>query len=183
MRHVQGHDRTEDASFELNLAPMLDMLVVLITVLLVSFTTVKLGILDSLIPQPVTTAMEKDRNKTDREFSLSLAIKNGKELDLAVSEKGQKERHIQITPVKNNFDYNRLHAELVKLKQQHSDVFRLEINPSEEVSYNDIITVMDRVRNTAVGDPKILIRDEKLNKSVETNLLFPDVVFSNAVEG
>jgi biopolymer transport protein ExbD len=172
-----------DSTFELNLAPMLDMLTVLITVLLVSFQTIRLGILDGLIPQPVLTALQNDRKKTDRELhvAVKMAPKTGFVID--ISETGKKANKINVPNVAGKMDLSRLHQELVRIKLIKTDNFRMELNPTEDASYEDIIQVMDRARTTAKGDPKVEIRDEKTGKMVETNLVFPDIVFSNAVEG
>ncbi len=177
------HERVQDSTFELNLAPMLDMLVVLITVLLVSFTSVRLGLLDALIPQPVLKALEEDRKKTDRQVHITVKMNPKTGFIIDVSETGKKSNKIEVPNVEGKMDLLRFHKELVTLKLLKTDNFRMELNPTEEASYEEIISVMDRARTTARGDAKVEIKDEKTGKMVETNLLFPDIVFSNAVEG
>lgn len=177
------HERIQDSTFELNLAPMLDVLIVLITVLLVSFQSVRLGILDGLIPQPVLTALEKDRKKNEREVQIAVKMnpKNGFTID--VIETGKKAQKIEVPNITGKMDLDRFHREMVQLKLIKTDNFRMELNPTEEATYNDIIQVMDRIRTTSKGDPKVEIKDEKTGKMIETNIMFPDIVFSNAVEG
>jgi biopolymer transport protein ExbD len=182
MRHSHVKERLHDSTFELNLAPMLDMLVVLITVLLVSFTSIRLGVLDGLIPQPVANAIEVDRKKTDREFTVALAISAKNGLTVTAKVDGKETKQV-IGNIGDKFDLVKLHAHLVQLKVAHPETFRIEIAPSEEVTYNDIITVMDRVRITSPSDPKIKVKDPKTGEMAETYLLFPDVVFSNVVDG
>jgi len=175
-------DKVEESTYDINLAPMLDMLVVLITVMLVSFTSIKLGLLDGLVPQPVARAMDADKNNKARDLDLQLKA-GTKSIILEVKEKGSSLRKIHIGLKEGKYDLVRLHSELVELKQKYPKVFRLEFSPSESLTYSDIILIMDRVRTTTSGDPKIVIKDEKTNEVAETNLLFPDIVFANAIEG
>jgi biopolymer transport protein ExbD len=177
------HGRIQDSTFEINLAPMLDILTVLITVLLVSFQSVRLGLLDGLIPQPVLNALEQDRKKTDRQLQIAVKMNPKTGFVIDVTETGKKPTKIDIPNIAGKMDLVRLHSELISLKLLKTDNFRMELNPTEEASYEEIIQVMDRARTTATGDKKIQIKDEKTGKMVDTNLVFPDIVFSNAVEG
>jgi len=177
------HERIQDSTYDINLAPMLDVLIVLITVLLISFQTVRLGILDALIPQPVLQALENDRKKTERQVSIIVKMNPKTGFTIDVSETGKRSNKIDVPNQGGKMDLVRLHRELIQAKLLKTDNFRVELHPTEEASYDDIIQVMDRARMAVKGDPKIEIRDEKTGKMVETNLLFPDIVFSNAVEG
>lgn len=181
MRTGHARARAEDATFELSLAPMLDMLVCLITVLLVSFTTMKLGVLDTSVPQPVAQALEKDRDRKDRQITFELSLTGKKTADVLVKENGRLRSKVEIAAKGDSFDLERIHRELVGIKLQHPDIFRLEVSPTEDVAYNDIVKVFDQVRMTTPKDPKVFITDEKDGKQVETNLLFPDVIFGNIV--
>jgi len=182
MRHMHVKERLHDSTFELNLAPMLDMLVVLITVLLVSFTSIRLGVLDGLIPQPVANAVEEDRKKTDREFSVAVSVSPKTGLVIIVKNNGKEDKQA-IPNVDGKLDVTKLHQQLVQLKLQHPETFRLEMLPAEDATYNDIISVMDRVRITGPNDPKVKVKDPKTGEMAETYLLFPDVVFANVVDG
>ena len=52
-----------------------------------------------------------------------------------------------------------------------------------DVPYQDIVSVMDEARNVKESEPKIKLLDKETNKTVETDVMFPDVVFSNVMEG
>ena len=177
------YERMQDSTFELNLAPMLDVLTVLITVLLVSFQSVRLGLLDGLIPQPVLNALEQDRKKEERAVTVAVKMDPKTGFTIDITETGKKPTKIEIPRVDGKWDLIRLHRELVTAKLLKTDNFRMELNPGDDASYDDIIQVMDRARNSATGDPEIKIKDEKTGTFVNTNLLFPDIVFTNAIEG
>jgi len=79
-----------------------------------------------------------------------------------------------------------LDSQVMSLKKDYPDVFRLELNPAESVPLSDIIVVMDSVRTTRSKDGhpvKITFTDITTGKPVETNLLFPDITFGNVAGG
>jgi biopolymer transport protein ExbD len=153
--------------------------------LLKGFAAVMLGLvfLDAQIPQPVATALEKDRNKKDRDIVLNVDIQSSRNLEIRVSVNGNDNQRILVPGKSDSFDLNRFHNEIVNLKQKYPETFRVDVNPGEKVSYKEIIQVMDQVRARTPKDPKVFITDEATKKQVETNLLFPDVVFGNVMEG
>ena len=74
----------------------------------------------------------------------------------------------------------------MNLKKESPDVFRLELNPAETVPLSDIIVVMDSIRTTRSKDGRpvnLTFTDINTGKPVETNLLFPDIVFGNVAGG
>ena len=68
------------------------------------------------------------------------------------------------------------------MHKNYPDIFRLELNPEENIPLEEIVSVMDRVRTTVTGEPKVVFKDET-GKAIETNLMFPDVVFGNVAGG
>jgi hypothetical protein len=72
------------------------------------------------------------------------------------------------------------------IKKEYPDVFRMELNPSDTVPLSEIVGVMDAVRTTKSVDGKqvkVSFIDSTSGKSIETNLLFPDIVFGNVAGG
>ncbi|HEX4922672.1 MAG TPA: hypothetical protein VFV50_01250, partial [Bdellovibrionales bacterium] len=135
------------------------------------------------IPQPVAEALEKDRKKKDRDVVLTVDIQPSRSLTIEVLVDGNQNQRIVVAPKGQAFDLGKFHKEIVGLKLKYPEVFRIDVSPAEQVSYKDIISVMDQVRMRRGDDPKVYIKDEAKNTNVETNLLFPDVVFGNVVEG
>ena len=180
-----GSRRADDGTFELQLTSMIDIFTIMVFFLLKGFAAVALGLvfLDAQIPQPVQAALEKDRNKKERDVVLTVDILSNRNLDIVVLVNGNQNQRIVVTPKGKDFDFGRFHSEIVGLKLKHPEVFRIDVNPSEQTSYREIISVMDQVRSRSPKDPKVFITDEKTKQKVETNLLFPDVVFGNVMEG
>jgi biopolymer transport protein ExbD len=184
-RSRYGSRRHDDGTFELQLTSMIDIFTIMVFFLLKGFAAVALGLvfLDAQIPQPVQQALEKDRQKKDRDVVLSVDIQPTRNLEIHVSVNGGAPQRIIVPGKGTTYDLTKFHEEIVVLKQKYPEIFRVDVNPSEQVSYREIVQVMDQVRSRTAKDPKVFITDEATKKQVETNLLFPDVVFANVMEG
>jgi hypothetical protein len=80
----------------------------------------------------------------------------------------------------NAWDYDGLQKVAFEVKQQNPQVFKLDLSPEGDVDLNDLVMVMDKVRKDA-ADRKIAFVDPKNGEKLETNLLFPSVVFANVM--
>lgn len=179
---IQKNDDLE-ASFELDLSPMLALMVCLIPIMLLSTVFVKVTVIDTPLPQVVQKAIEEDRKKKDREVEVSVAMEKDKELMLTVTVDGRATVKKKIIASGTNWNFAQLNADLIAVKQEHPKVFRLNLNPSEEVPYDDIVKIMDEVRTVKDEKVKLFVTDEETKEQVETNIMFPDVVFGNVLEG
>lgn len=161
---------------------MLALMVTLIPIMLLSTVFVRVTIIDTPLPQVVQKALEEDRNKKDRIITVALDMKdNG--FTLQLKSDGKVVKNIELPKKGDGWDLAGLHTEVVRIKKEHPDVFRMDLNPEKVVPYSEIVKVMDEVRQTRSEDPKIYILDKQTNQHVETDLMFPDVVFANVVEG
>jgi biopolymer transport protein ExbD len=173
--------RMEDSTFELNLAPMLDIIVSIVPMLLMSVAFVHITVVETPIPQAVEKAIAAANEKNKDLVQITLAVSKQNGFRYTIVDKGQtKERTVAL---KNNaFDLEALHTESMSLKKEYPDVFRLELNPEESIDLNEIIAVLDHVRMTGPKEPKVVFKDEA-GKPLETNLVFPDVTFGNVAGG
>lgn len=172
--------RTEDATFELNLAPLLDIIVSIVPMLLLSVVFVQITMVETPIPQAVQKAIVKQEKKDETQITLGISKTAG--FQISVENKG-KSRQLNVALKNRELDLNALHKEMIQLKTEYPDSFRLELHPEENVALTDIVSIMDRVRNRSKGDPKIYFTDTESGKQVETELIFPDVVFGNVAGG
>lgn len=172
-----------DANFEVDLTPMLALMVCLIPIMLLATVFVRVTIIESSLPQAVQNVIEEDRNKKEREVEFYVHMENDKSLKVEVKQDGKVISETKLTSVQSQWDFEKLNAELVSLKQAHPSIFRLSLFPGEEVPYNEIVKLMDEVRMAREGAPKFIVHDQKTNQKVETNILFPDVIFGNVLEG
>lgn len=181
MRAFRDDRGPQDATFDLNLAPMLDIIVSIVPMLLLSVVFLELSIVDTQIPQVVAQAIERDK-KNERDLSISMHVASDRSIKIVVKDQG-KESSFQVPKAEAGINGKALHEEIVRVKSKYPDVFRMEIHPDEAVEYNDLIAIMDKVRSRETGDPKIFFKDVETGKDVETDLIFPDVVFGNVTEG
>jgi biopolymer transport protein ExbD len=172
-----------EATFELDLSPMLALMVTLIPIMLLATVFVKVTIVESKIPQLVKNAIEEDRKKKDRDVNIHLKMqKTGFNLQLKYDGKAIKTFRI---PRKSEveFDLDKLHTSLHAIKMMHPEIFRVDLFPDEGIPYEEIVKVMDEARTIKGELKKAPITDKETQKTVETDVMFPDVVFSNVVEG
>lgn len=172
--------RVDDSTYDLNLAPMLDIIVSIIPMLLMSVVFVQITVVETPIPQAVEKAMAAADEKNEVQISLHVSKTAG--FRLAVADKGKNlEKTVALKG--GAFDLEGLKKEVVALKLQYPNIFRVELNPDEGVALNEIVSVMDQIRTRAKTDPKILFTDVQTGKEIETELIFPDVVFGNVAGG
>jgi biopolymer transport protein ExbD len=181
--------REEDATFDLNLAPMLDIIVSIIPMLLLSVVFVQITVIDTPIPQAVEQAVAAANEKNKDLVQVRMSVANDRTVLITILDRGAT-KEFQVagigSGVEAKADLDGLYKQVIAIKKQYPDVFRLELNPSDTVPLVDIVGVMDSVRTTRVenGKPaKLSFNDVTTGKSIETNLLFPDIVFGNVAGG
>ncbi len=176
-------DEQLEANFDVDLTPVLSLMVCLIPIMLLSTVFVRVTVIETPLPQVVAQALEEDRSKKDRDVSVKVNMDSERGLQLIV-QKGEAVLLKKDFP-KQGTDWNLggLRSELVKVKLTHPKVFRLDLSPSENVPYDDIVKLMDEVRKTKQGDSKLFVEDQATSQKIETDLMFPDVYFANVVEG
>jgi biopolymer transport protein ExbD len=161
---------------------MLALMVTLIPILLLSTQFMQIVVIETPLPQVVQEAIEQDRKKVEREVSIALEMPDGQGFNLMVTVDGKVQDRFKIPKQGDDWDYKELHKKLVTVKRQHPKIFRLNLNPGAKVSYEHIVKVMDAARNLEKEDGKVTISG-KDNQVEETDIMFPDVIFANLVEG
>ena len=80
MRHVKS--RASDATFDLNLAPILDIIVSIVPLLLLSVAFVQVKMIDSSVPQVVAEAAQRANEKSEAVFALKISKLKGFTLEV-----------------------------------------------------------------------------------------------------
>lgn len=169
--------RTTDATFDLNLAPILDIIVSIVPLLLLSIAFVQVKMIDTSVPQVVAEAAERASDKS--QTTVSLKVSKTKGFTLEVTKDGK----MTPTNVPNRdgaWDLDGLHAAAFTIKQGAPEIFRLDMSPDNDVNLNDLVVVMDKLRRTPDAK-KVSFKDPENGQSVETELMFPSVLFANVV--
>lgn len=181
MRRMKKIHINHNSEFELDLAPLLAVMVKLVPVLLVSSAFVQMMVVETELPQVVSEAIQQ-QDKKDNPTTISLEVDGKAGINIVVNEKGQEK--VENVPMKDGgFDLKGLHSKLVAVKQAHPEVFRIELSPDGQVPYNEIVKILDEARQSRDNAVKFPVFDTKQGKQVETNYMFPEVVFANTMEG
>ncbi len=172
-----GRTRSTDATFDLNLAPILDIIVSIIPLLLLSMAFIQVKLIEVPVPQVVADAMNRANEKS--ETTVTLRVSKAKGFAFEVTKSGSTQKFL-VPMNQDGFDYSALQAKAFEIKQNFPQVFKLDLAPEENVPLNDLVKVMDSVRK----DPqsrKLAFVDPENGEKVETDMMFPNVIFSNVI--
>ena len=176
-----GLYKPEEEYIELDMAPLLSFVVSLIPILLLTIVFIKVGVVETQLPQVVSEAVEIERQNLNPEVSITASILAGQNIEIQITHNGLIEKKT-IPTLNSDFDYEAFHKELVKTKVQFPQMFRLDLRPDSATSYAKIIKIMDAARKTRAGE-KVFVFDKTTNQKVETDVMFVDIVFGNVMEG
>jgi len=173
--------KNEEADMELDIRPVMNLMVVLIPLLLAGAEWVKLGVIDINLPPAKAggsgSSTQQDVKEKQAKLGLSLAItKDGITIanasTLLPGEQGEGP-----TVGKNDdgtYDYAKLKEKLIEIKkkivgQGYVDENRVVLTAERDIEYQVIIDIMDKVQTYEE-------KDEATQKK-NTRPLFPEVNF------
>jgi biopolymer transport protein ExbD len=174
--------RKADATFDLNLAPFLDIIVVIIPMLLLSVAFVQVRMIETNVPQIVAQKIQEQKDNKQPEISFTLKADPKKGYVFQIQEKG-KTKDVVIGLKDGKLDFNGLTQAAVQFKKQHTAIFSIDFLPDTALPYDSIVQTMDAVRRLPASEGKVVVKDEKTGELSQTDLMFPDVTFANVIEG
>ncbi len=174
---MQYMRRASDATFDLNLAPILDIIVSVVPMLLLSIAFVQVKMIETPVPQAVAEAIQNTEKNDETQIRLAVSTKAGFVFEITHQGKTQK---IPVARKGTDWDYDGLQKAAFEIKQQYPQVFKLDLAPEGDVNLNDLVQVMDKIRKDS-ADRKIAFVDPKNGEKLETSLLFPSVIFGNVM--
>lgn len=180
MRRIHKPKINTAYEFDLDLAPLLAVMVKLVPILLLSSAFVQVMMIESDLPQAVKEAMVKPDDKKPK-AAVQMAV-DAKGIKVIVSYQGSQTTEA-VPMVGGSYDYQSLHKVLQKIKTQYPNTFTIEMAPEGNVPYKDVVKMMDEARRSRDKNVKFPIYDSKENKQTMTDYMFPDVVFSNMMDG
>jgi len=174
--------KTEHATeFDLDLAPLLAVMVKLVPVLLISSAFVQMMIIETELPQVVQEAIQRQEDQKNDKASITLEVSNKTGLKIVILDKGQNKTDV-VPFVDGKFDWVQVHGKLKEVKKLYPDIFKIDLKPDEDVSYQDLVKIMDEARRSR-DQQKFPVYDAQTGKNVETEYMFPEIVFANTFEG
>ena len=169
--------RSADATFDLNLAPILDIIVSIVPLLLLSVAFVQVKMIDSSVPQVVAEAAERANEKSEAVVALKVSKLKGFTLEVT---KDGKTDPVPVPNKNGTWDMDGLHAAAFAVKEKHPQVFRVDMNPDADVNLRELVTVMDKLRRNP-ETKKVSFKDPQNGMVIETELMFPNVLFANVI--
>lgn len=175
-------DQSEgEVSTEVDLSPLLALMVTLIPVLLLQTSFISMKMLETTLPVLSDTKEEKkDDKKKEDKFELNIFAKGDNSV---VVETVVNERKVDSTTIKaqdKDFNYEAFTKQIVEVKKKHPEKISAKLTPEDSVSYKKIVKILDSIRKVPPADA-IKYKDKK-GQMVETTMLFPDVVFGNVAD-
>jgi biopolymer transport protein ExbD len=171
--------RLSDSTFELNLAPFLDIIVSVVPLLLLSVVFVEIKMIEVPVPQVVQNAIERDQKDQNPPVSLNLKVAKANFV-FEVTDHGDT-KSLSVPAVNGTLDFDGLKVKANELKNRYPQVFKMGMAPEKDVEFKELVKAMDAVRKVPNADRKIAFVDSATGQKVETDLMFPNVTFSNVV--
>jgi biopolymer transport protein ExbD len=173
MLKVPSSRKRKKPDAKLNLIPIMDSIFIFIFFLLMSATFLKINEVGSDVP--IISDSEPPKDEKDP-LALTLVI----ETNEIILSKGVPSRPIQKFQRQADglFNYDELHTVLLGIKKSHVKENSIILEPVGDLTYDEIVKIMDAVRKMNKTDEAIYMPnkdgvDEKLKE------LFSKIVFSN----
>ncbi len=166
---------------EIDLSPLLALMVTLIPVLLLQTSFSALTMIETSLPILSNIEQKKVADKKNEvKFDLDVFAKKENSLEVKVQVNNKIVKKVKIKPLEGRFDLMGLQKELSFLKVKYPKEVGAKLSPVDDVSYENIIKILDVMRRDDSG--KVYQFKDKQGQMVETSMLFPDVVFGNIAE-
>lgn len=158
---------------KLNLVPIMDSIFIFIFFLLMSASFLKIYEIGS--PIPIVSDKEPPKEEKDP-LALTITIETN---EIKVS-RGVPSRLIRTFERQPDgfFNYEDLHTFLIDIKKQHVEEDSVIFEPVGDLTYEEIVKIMDAVRMMKKTDEAIF-RKNKEGIDEKLKLLFDKIIFSN----
>lgn len=169
-RRKSGHSEVQ-----LNLVPILDTLVTLISFLLFSMAFLNLASIESAFP--VASSETQANQLKTKPLQLTLKVEETQTKIWSYFDQIKPTFVPHLEPGKP--DSVRIHQALVAIKKQFPTEKSIVFEPDSGTNYDSIISVMDAVRNLEPSDESIYFKDPATGRDEIAKRLFPEIVFGN----
>ncbi len=180
MNRPSSRRKSKSQTIELNLVPILDALVTLVSFLLFSTAFLSIVSIDSPVPlvAPAPTQIEELKEKP-----LQLTATIQKEQIVVTDWTASREAHTipSVLDPKTGelrYDLEKFHQILVEIKHRFPNELKVILKPEAGVAYETLVDIVDSSRSFQKTDRTLFVKD-KSGVSVPETKLFPDVIFGN----
>ena len=158
---------------KLNLVPIMDSIFIFIFFLLMSASFLKIYEIGS--PIPIVSDQEPPKEKKDP-LALTMVI----DTNTISLKKGVPSRTVQnfTRQGDGSFNYDEIHRVLIEIKKQNLDEDSIIFEPVNDLTYEEIVKIMDAVRMLHKTDDAIFKPNEEgIDEKIKN--LFDRIIFSN----
>ena len=170
--------KTDDIDMDLDIRPVMNLMVVLIPLLLQGAEWVKLGAIEINAP-PTKSVGPGDAEQEEKRLGLKIAVTKdgitiGNATTLLTSGEGESEGPTVPLKPDGEYDYDTLREKLIEIKKKvagkgFKDQDRAVITASRDIEYKVIITIIDNIQTYE--------DDEERERA-----LFPEINFGSVVQ-
>jgi biopolymer transport protein ExbD len=159
----KGGRRANQETAELNITAFMNLMVILVPFLLITAVFSRLAVLELNLPGSSTEPVEPQ----EQTFQLEVIVRKDK---IEIGDRNQGLLGVYPNTEEGEYDYDALSEKLSQLKERYPTKTDASILLEQDIEYNTLVQVMDRVR------VEELIEEE----SVVRNDLFPDISIGDA---
>lgn len=170
--------RTHYEEFELDLTPLLAIIMKLVPVLVISSSFLQLTQIDTDLPQVVKQQIENQKQNPDKMAVIQIKVEDNKSMKVLVTKDSHSDTVTISAADGGHLNLNELNTKLVEIKKKNPEVFKIDLAPSDSLTYSEIVTILDGSRKSNTNDEFTFV-DPKTGSEVKTDFLFPEVVFNN----
>jgi biopolymer transport protein ExbD len=154
--------RYNDDTAELNITAFMNLMVILVPFLLITAVFSRLAIIELNLPGSSNEPVEQQ----DRVFQLEIIVRSNK---IEVGDRNQ--GLLGIYPnTEDGYDYSALSDKLSQLKKRYPSKTDASILLEQDIAYDTLVQVMDRVRVAEEIEEEAIVRSD----------LFPDISIGDA---
>lgn len=168
---MRYHLKKHHAEFELDLAPLLAVMVKLVPVLLISSAFVQFNLIESDLNPSVQNAMQATNDAKD---SVKMIVK--KHSVEIISKINGKNSNLEIAEKNGDFQYSEIYTALKEIKLKKPDLFSMTLKPDENSTQQEIIKLIDLSKKSK-GSDTFEFNDPKTKLAQQTDLMFPKINF------
>ena len=170
--------KTHYDEFELDLTPLLAIIMKLVPVLIITSSFLQLTQINTDLPQVIKEAIKNQDANKDKPFSLVVSIDKARNITIS-AKSDNKEDNYEIKSVNQQIDFKDFNDKLIAIKKINPQIFKLTLAPDESLAYDEIVKLMDEARKPRESKIEFLFKDSLTGKDVKTDYMFPEVVFGN----
>lgn len=174
MRRSRIKPRTEETEFDLDLAPLLSVMVKLVPVLLISSAFVQIMTIDSDLPGSLQKVIAESENQND--VAIRITTTADHKLSVVVSTpKGLITKDVPPTK-EGKIDYEGTHQALLEVKKAYPQIFHVSIAADAKLNYQELVKVIDEARKAKVQGIEFPYVDLDTRETKTTPWMFPEVM-------